>query len=89
MSLETQSESQEEMFGSWFITAQGKYILDPDLMPPGLYDIVKTYSYICSSAAIEEECAAAHMDAAPKFREITGFELDDFLKFRTRLNRAR
>lgn len=89
MALEAAAESQEDVFRSWFITAQGVHILDPDLMPPGLYDVIQNYLHVIHFSQTEEQRAEAHIVTSGKFLDATGFSLDDFLKFRSRLNLAR
>jgi hypothetical protein len=89
MSLEAPSESMEDVFRSWFITAQGVYILDPDLMPMGLHDVIQNYLHLDAFAQTEEQRALAHQEASGKFEVATGYKFDDFLKYRIRLNRVR
>lgn len=78
---------KEAVFKSWLTPVQGggrtQYLFSKTAMPPGAGDIFNRYNDRRLNKGIDNPDA---IKAAKAFRDITGYEAEDFLAFMFKLN---
>jgi len=91
MSIEkTQNPEQnkETVFQSWLAEFQGRFWLDSDAMPEGVYEAIQTYEHFdVHRRGREEEAAKKKEEATANFEKLTGFNIQDFIKYKDEQNR--
>lgn len=90
MSLESQQDSDqspETVFDSWLIEFKGKFWLNTDIIPKDVYAALQAYKHWKDNIE-SEETASKMAEAAKKFEELTGYNIQDFFQYKEEKNQS-
>jgi hypothetical protein len=75
-------QTRETIFQNWLLELKGRLWLNPDVMPEGVYEAVQTYKHFNAHRGGREKEADEKMEeSAANFEKLTGYSLQDFVKY--------
>jgi len=89
MSIEgqqTPDQGMEEVFGKWFAESRGNFFLDENVVPKDVFKAIETYEHFKANDR-EEGVVEKIKEAADEFENLTGFKIEDFIKYQEEQNR--
>jgi hypothetical protein len=80
-------QTKEAVFQSWLAEFKGRFWLNPDVMPTGVYEELQTFIHFDAHKRGREEEAAAKMEeATANFKKLTGYDIQDFVRYENEQN---
>ena len=78
-------QNAETVFQSWITELQGRFWLNSSAMPEGVYDVLQSYKHFSVHEHSKEDIEKMEK-ATEDFRRLTGFEIQDFLRYQEEQN---
>lgn len=80
-------QNKETVFQSWLAEFQGRFWLNPDVMPEGVYEAIQTYEHFDAHRQGREDEATKKMnEATANFEKLTSYNIQDFIKYQDEQN---